>query len=260
MSQSNLEERVHREKMSHDKDSVLENAQTLKGIFCHVMHSPSMRRCEREQDHYLSKVAGLKILDLGCGFGTQSIALTQKGARVCGIDISENYVSAAKASAVERGLAGDMYEFKVMDAHKLEFPEKYFDLVVGRGILHHLDLHTALLQIKRVLKSSGRAIFLEPLAANPLLKLFRLLTPRARTVDEKPLTPADLDWISREWHVQSSYFGLISAPAAMVTSIVLRPFPNNVFLKMADALEEKVNKGVFFQKYNQYVLLNLVKR
>ncbi len=75
-----------------------------------------------------------------------------------------------------------------MDAHELVFPDDLFDIVVGNGILHHLDLPVCLASIERVLKPKGFALFIEPLAGNPLLKLFRVLTPRARTIDEKPLT------------------------------------------------------------------------
>jgi hypothetical protein len=43
-------------------------------------------------------------------------------------------------------------------------------------------------EIKRVLKPGGRAIFIEPLAHNPFLRLFRMLTPGRRTPTEQPMT------------------------------------------------------------------------
>lgn len=137
------------------------------------------------------------MLDLGCGHGEKSLELLRNGATVKGIDISQPYVEDARANAKRAGFPEERFEFSVMDAHALEFSDEYFDLVVGNGVLHHLDLPVSLAEINRVLKNGGRALFKEPLAANPLLRLFRILTPSARTIDEKPLTPNDLRDIDR---------------------------------------------------------------
>ena len=73
-----------------------------------------------------------------------------------------------------------------MDAHNLDFKDNYFDLVIGYGMLHHLEIDIVLNEIKRVLKSDGLALFREPLDINPILTLARFLTPKARTTDEVP--------------------------------------------------------------------------
>ncbi len=77
------------------------------------------------------------------------------------------------------------------DAHETGLAENSFDFVVGEAILHHLDFVAALREIKRILKPRGRAVFVEPLGHNPLLRLGRRLTPWARTEDERPLTEED---------------------------------------------------------------------
>ena len=61
------------------------------------------------------------------------------------------------------------------------------------------------------------------------------------------------------FEVHSTYYGLLSAPVAMVTSIILRPFPNNFLLKLADHGEIFLNKFKWLHPFNQYVLLNLKK-
>lgn len=255
----NVSNRVMREKIAHTEDDVLENNSKLKRIFPHVVLSPTMQRFEQDYEGYLENVEGLKILDLGCGHGEGSLALLERGASVSGIDISQNYIDDAISIADRAGFSNKNYSFSVMDAHALTFENETFDLVIGRGILHHLDLPVSLGEINRVLKKGGRALFKEPLAANPLLKLFRILTPKSRTVDEKPLTSSDLESIAKRWDTRSTYYGLVSAPVAMLTSILLRPFPGNFLLKIADWIELRLANMPAVNPFHQYVLLNLVK-
>ena len=183
----------------------------------------------------------------------------ERGARVSGIDISQRYIDDAIESVKKGGYSGDQYDFRVMDAHSLDFPDQEFDVVIGRGILHHLDLDVTLKEIRRVLKIGGRALFQEPLSANPILKVFRILTPYARTQDEKPLTPQDLYMIEGGWRAYNMYYGLVAAPVAVITSVFLRPFDNNLLLRLADWFEGKVNRIPWLHPFNQYVLLNLVR-
>jgi ubiquinone/menaquinone biosynthesis C-methylase UbiE len=255
-----IAERTRREKIAHTENDVLANNSRLKQIFPHVVSSPTMKRFERDFDSYLENVAGLKVLDLGCGHGEGSLALLGRGATVAGIDISQTYVDDANSAASAAGYSAQDYSFSVMDAHGLTFQDETFDLVIGSGILHHLDLPVSLDEINRVLKMGGRALFKEPLEANPLLKLFRILTPKARTIDEKPLSRDDLRFIAKNWCIQSTYYGLISAPVAMMTSLLLRPFPANILLKAADWAELKLSRFPAMNPIHQYVLLNLVKR
>lgn len=100
---------------------------------------------------------------------------------------------------------------------------------------------------------------MEPLAGNPLLRLFRRLTPAVRTSDEKPLSGRDLQRIAKTWRVDSTFYGLVNAPVAVITSILLRPYPNNILLRVADKLELILNRFRPLRPFNQYVLLNLVR-
>ena len=255
-----LSNRIAHEKEAHTDSDILGNSRKVKKFFRHVSTSPTMLRLEEDFAGYLSDVQGAHVLDIGCGHGKQSLLLLKHGAKVAGIDISQNYIEDARQAAKKSGYRNEQYDFRTMDAHSLHFPPAIFDLVIGRGILHHLDLKLALSQIHRVLKIGGRAIFQEPLAASPLLKLFRLLTPHARTRDEKPLSPEDLHMIEANWITQTTFYGLISAPVAVLTSIALRPFENNIFLRIADRIEQKINRIPAVRPFNQYVVLNLIRK
>lgn len=139
----------------------------------------------------LDDPAGLEVLDYGCGRGDDAIALVRRGAvHVTGFDVSEAEVEHARAAAAAAGVA-DRTTFLVADAHATGFADGAFDLVRGNSVLHHLDLEPALRELRRILRPGGRAVFVEPLAHNPLLRLGRALTPMARTEDEHPFTVSD---------------------------------------------------------------------
>lgn len=262
MHNDTIDARVERERAAHTEDDVLGRSVQLKDRFAHIWSYPALRRLLDTFDAHLADLDGKRVLDLGCGHGERSLMLLERGADVDGIDISSVYIAEAERAARTAGFPEDRYRFVAGDAHHLPYDDTSFDSVVGNGILHHLDLDAALGEVHRVLKPGGRALFCEPLLDNPLLKVFRAVTPHARTDDELPLSAADLERIeaSSRWKVESAYCGLFSAPVAVVTSILLRPFPNNVFLKAADRLEQAVADRKSLQPKHQYVLLNLVRR
>lgn len=257
-----IQARVERERAAHTEDDVLGRSVQLKDRFSHIWGYPALRRLRATLDAHLAKLDQQRVLDLGCGRGERSLMLLEHGATVDGLDISTVYIEEATASAQAAGFPQNRFCFVAGDAHALPYEDSVFDAVVGEGILHHLDLDVALGEVHRVLKPGGRALFVEPLLDNPFLKLFRSLTPKARTEDERPLSAVDLRQIedSDRWNVESSYCGLFSAPVAVATSLLLRPFPDNVLLKVADRAEQALASRKGLQAKNQYVLLNLVRR
>ena len=135
--------------------------------------------------------AGRTVLDYGCGRGDDALRLIERGAaHVTGFDISDAEIAHAQAAAAAAGVA-DRTRFVVADAHHTGFDDGAFDLIRGNSILHHLEVEPALIELRRILAPGGRAVFVEPLAHNPLLRLGRALTPMARTEDEHPFTADD---------------------------------------------------------------------
>lgn len=255
-----LKDRVLRERVFHTEDDVLAASWRLKRVFCHTLTSPTMQRLESAFQTVLEGAKHKDVLDVGCGRGEHTLMLLSAGARVSAIDISEPYIQDLKSKVAGSEDWGARAHLHVMDAHHLKFADESFDLVVGRGILHHLDLSLALSEIKRVLRIGGTAVFIEPLADNPLLRVFRALTPGARTIDERPLSRSDLNDLDQNWEARLQFYGLLTTPFAALTSIALRPFPNNVVVRLADRLEKAVNRIDYFRAWNQYVMLQLSKR
>lgn len=257
MTDTDLAARVEREKALNEGDDIIGRAHALKDRFSHVWKTTE--RVRGDEWDILKDVDGKNVLDYGCGKGDYAVKLLDMGARVEGIDIAQTYIDECSRLARDGCYDPARYCFQVMDAHTLDFPDDHFDVVIGNGILHHLDFEVALREIHRVLKPGGRAIFQEPIAGNPLLRLFRLLTPKARTDDERPFTRADLRRMGKGWVVENRYYGLITTPVAMVTSILLRPWPNNPVLSAATLMERGVARLGLLRTWHQYVLFNLVK-
>lgn len=180
------------------------------------------------------RAAGADILEYGCGEDSYVDRLVEWGGRVTAIDISDEAVAAARDIAAERGFLGSA-SFACMNAEDLTFPDNSFDLVVGRAILHHLDLDRAYRSIARVLRPGGTAVFVEPLGHNPLINLYRRYTPHLRTEDEHPLLMRDIEHAKRYFgEVELNYFTLLSMGTLAFAKV---PVLWDPALKALDALD-----------------------
>ena len=139
----------------------------------------------------IDQPAGRLMLDLGCGRGAHAVRFAQSGACVVAVDLSGGMVAMTQQRAIATGVA-DRVAVQQMSAESLGFADATFDYIFGHSVLHHIDLAVTRQEVHRVLKPGGRAVFLEPLDHNPILNLFRRLTPWRRTPTEKPLSLADL--------------------------------------------------------------------
>jgi len=228
-----LAARVAREKAAYDDGATHRESSALQARFHHVFKCPNSRRAEEHLDRAVAGWAKDKdILDYGCYDGWMTPQYQKMApASITGLDISETGIAKARASF------GDIAKFYAGDAHAMPFPDASFDLVVGRSILHHLDLEVALKEICRVLRPSGKAVFVEPLRDNPGAKILRALTPRARTADEKPLTCADIQRADALFgSSEHFFFNLVSVPLAMASSLTSLS-PDNTLLHFADHID-----------------------
>jgi ubiquinone/menaquinone biosynthesis C-methylase UbiE len=99
---------------------------------------------------------GLRVLEVGCGLGTDGAQFARAGAAYTGVDLTEAAVGLARRRFELEGLAG---EFRVADAERLEFADESFDLVYSHGVLHHTpDTRAAVREVHRVLRPGGRAV------------------------------------------------------------------------------------------------------
>jgi ubiquinone/menaquinone biosynthesis C-methylase UbiE len=146
-----------------------------------------------EANGFLGDLAGKRVIELGCGRGRYAVLLAHCGANVSAVDLS----SGAIATTMQRAeLNGVSVEGKVAPAENLPFADETFDIAFGTASLHHLEVDRAGPELWRVLKPGGRALFLEPMGMNPVLRFTRdhvwypYKTPRGA---DRPLTYADVE-------------------------------------------------------------------
>ncbi|MFT6407357.1 MAG: SAM-dependent methyltransferase [Arenicella sp.] len=184
---------------------------------------------------------GKKLLEYGCGYGNSSAKYIDAGAQLLGIDISPEGVKRAKSAARASGLTAD---YQVMDAERMTFSDDTFDLCVGSGILHHLDLDKSLSEISRVLNKRGAAIFIEPMGHNPIINWYRNKTPSMRTDDEHPLLKQDLDGFKQYFNnVEESYFAL----STLIAAPLVNTFAFSALYKVLQSLDRVLFKLPFLR-------------
>jgi 2-polyprenyl-3-methyl-5-hydroxy-6-metoxy-1,4-benzoquinol methylase len=135
-------------------------------------------------------VRGLRALDYGCGYGGLGLYLSLKGAEVWGFDFSRPAIETANKAARRFGLRA---EFAIMDAAALTYPDEFFDLVVGFGVLHHvIKYQQADSHLFRIMKPGGRAVFHETLWDNPLINFARRFTTVHSDAGDAHLTEREI--------------------------------------------------------------------
>jgi SAM-dependent methyltransferase len=97
-------------------------------------------------------LAGRRVLDVGCGTGRLAATLAKRGAKVWGVDPSEEMLAEAR----ER--AGSAVGLKRGVAEALPFRAGWFDRAVLWLVVHLVDRSRALPELARVLTPGGRLV------------------------------------------------------------------------------------------------------
>lgn len=227
----NATERAEREAQFHDQS--YDNGVRERASKYYVVTRTSRTEFSKM---LLKDARGKHVLEYGCGLGSYAFELAAAGARVTGIDISPFAISRAKLRAKESGLEENA-TFSVMDAEKTSFIDQSFDMVCGTGILHHLDLKACYHEIGRLLRPGGKAFFSEPMGHNPIINIYRALTPKMRTPDEHPLMWADLQ-LARQ------YFTSVDTRFYHCLDLSLVPLRRVPFFAPLHSLVSAVDRGL----------------
>ena len=102
-----------------------------------------------------------RILDVGCGTGTQTRVVAQScPARVVAIDIHPPFIDELNLEARRLGLA-DRLEARVADMRRFDFADASFDLIWCEGAIYIAGVEAALRDWRRLLVRDGHVAFTE---------------------------------------------------------------------------------------------------
>src|SRR5262249_56014007 len=134
----------------------------------------------------LDSLAGLRILDIGCGGGILAEPLARLGAAVVGVDPSESNIAVARRHADQSRLTID---YRNSSAEALAAAGETFDVVLAMEVVEHVtDLNLFIDAAAALVKSGGR-LFVATL--NRTIKSFALAIVGAEYI---------LRWLPRGTH------------------------------------------------------------
>ncbi len=140
--------------------------ETEKGFYL----SPEQIYAYMEMDDLNNK----KVLEIGAGIGINAFIMARKGAKVFALDVSGERLRIMSKLSERLDLKKQIYP-SIMPAELMAFKNNSFDVVYTKSVLIHLDLEKVIPEVYRVLKSGGKAVFVEPLKYNPFVNLYRCL-------------------------------------------------------------------------------------
>jgi ubiquinone/menaquinone biosynthesis C-methylase UbiE len=104
------------------------------------------------------KSKGKRILEIGCGCGSEAERFARAGASYTAVDLTNAAVNITQRRFQLAGLKGN---FTQGDAENLPFADDSFDIVYSHGVLHHTpDTPRTIREVHRVLAPGGRAVIM----------------------------------------------------------------------------------------------------
>ena len=100
-----------------------------------------------------------RLLEVGCGIGTDLVRFARAGARVTGIDLAQTAIDLAKANFALHDVEAE--ELRVGNGEDLPYADATFDVVYGHGVVQYTSDPARLIrECHRVLKPGGAGIFM----------------------------------------------------------------------------------------------------
>ncbi len=150
-------------------------------------------------------LSGKKVLDVGCGGGLLSEAMSSKGATVTGIDMGNTPIQVAKLHSAESGIIVDYIKTNAETlAENAANDADQFDIVTCMEVLEHVpDPAITITACMKLLKPGGH-LFLSTINRNPKSYLFAIvgaeyilkLLPSGTHDYQKFIRPSELaNWV-----------------------------------------------------------------
>jgi ubiquinone/menaquinone biosynthesis C-methylase UbiE len=132
--------------------------------------------------------AGRRLLEIGCGIGTDLVRFARGGAHVIGVDLSDTAIHLARKNVRLHGVGG-ADRLLVGDGSALPLQDASVDVVYAHGVLQYAaDARGIVQETRRVLRPGGRAIFMVYNRRSWLMALSRVMKVPLEHEDAPGLT------------------------------------------------------------------------
>jgi len=99
---------------------------------------------------------GKRVLEIGCGIGTDAVNFIRAGASYTGIDLSEESVNLTKKRFEVFGLRGEVFVANAEELESIFDIHEKFDLIYSFGVIHHAPRPEKVVQsLPRLLNKNG---------------------------------------------------------------------------------------------------------
>lgn len=188
-----------------------------------------------------------RVIDIGCGDGTNMMFLRRKGISVVGIELSANMVRRGKERYPE--LEDSIFEGSGLN---VRFADQTFDVALMTGVLHHIysrdDQMKAVREALRVVTHDGVLIIRESNLINPLFRIFwNYIFPLTAKIDRF----GGENWIPAKRLLKE--FGL-----AVEETIFFTFIPNflpSVILPLASRMEGALERSMLKELSAHYLMV-----
>lgn len=176
------------------------------------------------------------VFEMACGNGGHSYLISEVAKSCTAADIAPMSIQ----QAIERVGDNENYKkikFMVLDCENTGLPDNSFDVVFEGGALHHMDLNRVYKEAVRLLRPEGKFFCVEAIRHNPLIHLYRKLTPHLRTKWESEHILG-----KKEIMLGLSFFDNIELSLFHITSLCAVPLRNTFLFNPVLTLTEKLDE------------------
>lgn len=200
------------------------------------------------------------FLDVGCGEGYYTIALSQQAGYTTGVDMSWSILSVLKSL---KAFPDHKLQLVNSDVERLPFANRSFDKILCSHVLEHvLDDRAVLSEIHRVLTDEGQAVLAIPLKYTPQYMALQKATDLARAIlkpgkKKSPTLPPgalNLKLVGRQAHIRhhslQSFQSLVESEGFVIEQVtgVWLHDPRNWFVKVTQKWEPTYKLGTKVSK------------
>ena len=131
---------------------------SLEGFIYNSLIDPLLRGAQR--DIIMALEPGDRVIDIACGTGSLSMAMSEVASEVRGLDLSEDMIRFATQTSARRNISN--VNFIAMDASDLSvYSDNHYNVAVSSMAMHQFNANLAIQILKEMKRIASRVIVMD---------------------------------------------------------------------------------------------------